>query len=59
MGKKYTPDFVDFDEFYPFIVQVGIEMCPKGGSEHHLQKDFWLFIYGNFLNLEKHNHERR
>ena len=21
-------------------------MCPKGGSERHLQKDFWLFIDG-------------
>ena len=24
-----------------------IEACPKGGSERHLQKDFWLFIDGN------------
>ncbi len=24
-----------------------IEVCPKGGSERHLQKDFWLFIDGN------------
>ncbi len=23
-----------------------IEVCPKGGSERHLQKDFWLFIDG-------------